>query len=98
MIICRLEFGPPACVCNISPIKTKRFIFAMFPIIFIICCVCVCVCLCMCMCMYGCVCVFVYPQVEDNSSTPFKARAVQDRECPYDPTALTFKVTTIMYQ
>ncbi len=64
----------------------------MFPIIFIICCVCVC------MCMYVCVCVFVYPQVEDNSSTPFKARAVQDRECPYDPTALTFKAITIMYQ
>ena len=33
----------------------------------------------------------ILTQVEDNSQ-PFLARATMDRECPYDPTALPFKV------
>ena len=32
-------------------------------------------------------------QVEDQSQ-PFYARATMDRECPYDPTALSFRVST----
>lgn len=32
-----------------------------------------------------------FTQVEDNSQ-PFLAKATMDRECPYDPTALPFKV------
>ena len=32
-------------------------------------------------------------QIEDNSQ-PFLAKATMDRECPYDPTALPFKVYT----
>ena len=31
-------------------------------------------------------------QVEDQSQ-PFYARATMDRECPYDPTALSFRVS-----
>ena len=33
-------------------------------------------------------------QVEDQSQ-PFYARATMDRECPYDPTALSFRVSHI---
>jgi hypothetical protein len=29
--------------------------------------------------------------VDDQSQQPFFARATMDRECPYDPTALSFK-------
>ena len=39
----------------------------------------------------------VIPSQIEEQSLPFFAKAMTDRECPYDPTALTFKVCTHMY-
>ena len=47
-------------------------------------------------CCYNGVHTFGVLQVEDNSQ-PFLARATMDRECPYDQTALSFKVS-ILYR
>ena len=39
------------------------------------------------------VCYGVLPsQIEDHSQQSFYAKALMDRECPYDATALSFKV------
>lgn len=37
-----------------------------------------------------------YVQIVEDNSQPFLAKATMDRECPYDPTALPFKVGDII--
>ena len=50
------------------------------------------------MCVCVCVCVRVCVQVEDSQGEAHRvqrARAIMDRQCPYDPSALSFKVRAV---